>query len=248
MASDALQYSTETSPTIEIIDPDDLKNKKSNLTPNMEEISDDESVEEVITCSSAKKKAAKRKRIMSSEEEEDDQNTLKNSEESILRARDDSETSLGSKSDAMDDEVNDLEDDTMARKHGKENTGKKERRAMILSDDKEDERTPVQSKKCRTEIGRNVRRNLALDKLKNKRDQKQKGPSSKACTAAEGSYEESQVNSLLESDKESEDEASLVGDEDYSIVPAFTMASHLLLNEDQMFELQIESLIENTEH
>lgn len=140
MASDALQYSTETSPTIEIIDPDDLKNKKSNLTPNMEEITDDESVEEVITCSSAKKKAAKRKRIMSSEEEEDDQNTLKNSEESILRARDDSETSLGSKSDAMDDEVNDLEDDTMAHKHGKENTGKKERRAMILSDDEEDER------------------------------------------------------------------------------------------------------------
>ena len=40
--------------------------------------------------------------------------------------------------------------------------------------------------KFRTERGRNVRR-------KNRRDHKQKGPSSKACNAAEGSSEESEV-------------------------------------------------------
>ena len=37
------------------------------------------------------------------------------------------------------------------------------------------------------------------------------------------------MNSLLESDKGSEDEASLVGDEDYSIVPAFVSLSNEVL-------------------
>ena len=46
--------------------------------------------------------------------------------------------------------------------------------------------TLEQVKKLRTERGRNVRR-------KNRRDHKQKGPSSKACNAAEGSSEESEV-------------------------------------------------------
>ena len=77
---------------------------------------------------------------MSSEDEEDDQNTLKNSEESILRARNDSEPILCHKSDAMDDEVNDFGDETMAREHGEEKTVKKKKRAMIPSDDEEDER------------------------------------------------------------------------------------------------------------
>ena len=53
--------------------------------------------------------------------------------------------------------------------------------------------TPEQCKKFRTERGRNARRKLALDELKNGRDHKQKGPSSKACNAAEGSSEESEV-------------------------------------------------------
>ena len=50
-----------------------------------------------------------------------------------------------------------------------------------------------QAKKFRTESGRNVRRKLAFDELKNERDLKQKGPSSKPCNASGGSSEESEV-------------------------------------------------------
>lgn len=53
--------------------------------------------------------------------------------------------------------------------------------------------TSEQAKKFRTESGRNVRRKLAFDELKNERDHKQKGPSSKPCNASEGSSEESEV-------------------------------------------------------
>ena len=52
--------------------------------------------------------------------------------------------------------------------------------------------TPEQAKKFRTESERNVRRKLAFDELKNERDLKQKGPSSKPC-ASGGSSEESEV-------------------------------------------------------
>lgn len=69
--------------------------------------------------------------------------------------------------------------------------------------------TPEQAKKFRTESGRNVRRKLAFDELKNERDHKQKGPSSKPCNASEGSSEESEVSSYHGSDERSEDESDL---------------------------------------
>ena len=59
-------------PNHQIMDPDDPKGKKNNLTPSKEEITDDESVEEVIPCVSAKKKAARRKRMMISDDEQDE--------------------------------------------------------------------------------------------------------------------------------------------------------------------------------
>ena len=59
-------------PNHQIMDPDDPKSKKNNLTPSKEEITDDESVEEVIACVSAKKKAARRKRMMISDDEQDE--------------------------------------------------------------------------------------------------------------------------------------------------------------------------------
>ena len=68
----ARDYSIETSQTTKIMDPDDPKSKKNNLTPSKEEITDDESVEEVIACVSAKKKAARRKRMMISDDEQDE--------------------------------------------------------------------------------------------------------------------------------------------------------------------------------
>ena len=86
---------------------------------------------ELVACASSKKKAAQRRRIMSSSEEENYQSG---------RARAVSETSLGPKSAAMDDGVNDFEDETIACKHPEENTGKRKRRLMIPSDDEEDER------------------------------------------------------------------------------------------------------------
>ncbi|XP_027050263.1 uncharacterized protein LOC113677626 [Pocillopora damicornis] len=66
-----------------------------------------------------------------------------------------------------------------------------------------------QAKKFRTESGRNVRRKLAFDELKNERDHKQKGPSSKPCNASEGSSEESECSSYHGSDERSEDESDL---------------------------------------
>lgn len=69
--------------------------------------------------------------------------------------------------------------------------------------------TPEQAKKFRTESGRNVRRKLAFDELKNERDLKQKGPSSKPCNASEGSSEESEVSCLHGSDEGSEDKSDL---------------------------------------
>lgn len=69
--------------------------------------------------------------------------------------------------------------------------------------------TSEQAKKFRTESGRNVRRKLAFDELKNERDHKQKGPSSKPCNASEGSSEESECSSYHGSDERSEDESDL---------------------------------------
>lgn len=66
-----------------------------------------------------------------------------------------------------------------------------------------------QAKKFRTESGRNVRRKLAFDELKNERDLKQKGPSSKPCNASGGSSEESEVSCLHGSDEGSEDKSDL---------------------------------------
>ena len=68
---------------------------------------------------------------MSSSEEENYQNGR-------ARAKSDSETSLGSA--AMDDGVNDFENEIIACKHSEENSGKRKRRIMIPSDDEEDER------------------------------------------------------------------------------------------------------------
>ena len=68
---------------------------------------------------------------MSSSEEENYQNGR-------ARAKSDSETSLGSA--AMDDGVNDFENEIFACKRSEENSEKRKRRIMIPSDDEEDER------------------------------------------------------------------------------------------------------------
>ncbi|RMX40766.1 hypothetical protein pdam_00020839 [Pocillopora damicornis] len=83
------------------------------------------------------------------------------------------------------------------------------RKRMMISDDEQGESSLEQAKKFRTESGRNVRRKLAFDELKNERDHKQKGPSSKPCNASEGSSEESECSSYHGSDERSEDESDL---------------------------------------
>ena len=86
--------------------------------------------DELVASASSKKKAYQRRRIMSSSEEENYQNGR-------ARAKSDSEN-LGSA--AMDDGVNDFENESIARKHSQAYSGKRKRRVMIPSDDEEDER------------------------------------------------------------------------------------------------------------
>lgn len=132
--------------------------------------------------------------------------------------------------------------------------------------------TSEQAKKFRTESGRNVRRKLAFDELKNERDHKQKGPSSKPCNASEGSSEESEVSSYHESDEGSEDKSDLdlssvdedsesqdsassslerSGDEsdpeNFGVDEVSESQELLNLREKQLFQLLVENLLRNND-
>lgn len=240
MASKALRYSAETP---SIMDPIDLKNKMNDSILNSEEITDDEAMEDVTPCSSAKKKAVSRKKMFGSQDEEYDKNY----------------------SDSEDDDLS----DTTLCKDGEENAEvKKKRKASTSSVDDEDNITPL--KQPKTEREQKVKRKLALGQLVHNRRNHQKGILSKNVDAADSSTKESELShsdyrsSGNESDLDgcvvehsqsqdlfSDSDSRSSGDEsdldgfvvEDSQSQDLTMASHLVLDEDQLFELQIESLI-----
>nr|XP_058950446.1 coiled-coil domain-containing protein 82-like [Pocillopora verrucosa] len=251
MASKVLQYSAETP---SIMDPIDLKNKMNDSILNSEEITDDEAMEDVTPCSSAKKKAVSRKKMFGSQDEEYDKKYSDSEDDDLsdtTSCKDGEENAVAKKKRKASTSSVDNEDNITPLKQPKTEREQKVKRKLALGQlvhNRKNQQKGILSKNVDAADSSTKESEFSDSDSRSSRDE-----SDLDGFVVEDSQSQDLVNGLLENDEGSEDEADLkdfVVDEDSegqnlvnSTVPAFTMASHLLLDEDQKFGMLVESLL-----